>query len=119
MRRIHPLIRQRARSLRQPQTPAEQTLWAFLRNAQLEGYKFRRQRPIGSYIVDFYCARRKLIVEVDGDSHAQQVDYDNERSAWLESRGYRVIRFQNSDIRMNLNAVLQSILEQLINGEYI
>lgn len=112
MRRIHPEIRQRARELRQPQTRAEQILWGCLRNQQMEGIKFRRQHPIGYYIVDFYCAQAKLIIEIDGDSHAEQVEYDQDRTGWLESQGYRVIRFTNQDIKENLPAMVESILEQ-------
>jgi type I restriction enzyme R subunit len=69
MKRIEPMILQRARELRQPQTPAEEKLWYWLRDSQLEGMKFRRQHPIGRFIVDFYCAEKKLVIEVDGDTH--------------------------------------------------
>lgn len=113
MRRIHPEIRHRARELRRPQTPAEQSLWACLRNEQLDGIKFRRQHPIGYYIVDFYCAQAKLVIEIDGDSHAEQVEYDLERTAWLENQGYRVIRYTNRDIKEILPAVLEGILEEV------
>jgi very-short-patch-repair endonuclease len=115
MRRIHPAIRQRSRELRQPQTPAEQNLWAFLRGEQLAGYKFRRQHPIGFYIVDFYCAQAKLIIEIDGDSHSEQIEYDQDRTEWLESLGYRVVRFTNLEVRENISAVIENILKHCKN----
>lgn len=80
-------IRQRARELRQELTPAERKLWAALRNKKLNGLKFRRQHPIDRFIVDFYCAAHKLVVEVDGDIHDTQPERDAERSALLEQQG--------------------------------
>jgi len=71
-------------------------------NRQLAGYKFRRQQPIGRFIVDFYCADVKLVIELDGDSHAGQVEYDSARTQWLEDREYHVIRFSNWDVHKNL-----------------
>jgi len=108
--RIHPAIRQRARKLRQPQTPAESRLWQRLRRRQLSGLYFRRQHPIGNFIVDFYCARSRLVVEVDGDVHSMQEEYDAARTEWLEEHGYRVIRFTNAEVLRQLDAVLESIL---------
>ncbi len=108
--RIHPIIRQRARELRQPQTPAEAQLWQRLRRKQMNGYYFRRQHPIGNFIVDFYCAEARLIIEVDGDIHAFQEMYDANRTDWLENHGYRVIRFTNAEIFHQLEAVLEHIL---------
>jgi very-short-patch-repair endonuclease len=108
--RIHPVIRQRARELRQPQTPAEAKLWQHLRRRQLKGFYFRRQHPIDHFIVDFYCARARLVVEVDGDVHAMQEEYDAARTAWLETQGYRVIRFTNSEVFGELDAVLERVL---------
>ncbi|MFQ6015763.1 MAG: endonuclease domain-containing protein [Anaerolineae bacterium] len=108
--RIHPAIRQRARELRRPQTPAEARLWQRLRRRQLNGHYFRRQHPIGNLIVDFYCAKARLVVEVDGDVHAMQEEHDAARTEWLEERGYRVIRFSNKQVFGKLNAVLESIL---------
>ena len=114
--RIHPSIRQFARELRQPQTPAEATLWQYLRKRNL-GYKFRRQHPIECFIVDFYCAQAKLLIEVDGDSHANetQVEYDRARTEFLETKGYKVIRFMNEDVRYNLNAVVAKIVAEVEN----
>ncbi|GAP13059.1 uncharacterized protein conserved in bacteria [Longilinea arvoryzae] len=110
LHRIHPEIRQRAVSLRKPLTPAEQRLWARLRNRALGGFKFRRQAPLGPYIADFYCPEVHLIVEIDGSSHNDQVDYDLDRSAWFETQGIRVIRFSNREVHQELYGVLQTIL---------
>ena len=111
---IHPAIRQFARELRQPQTAAEATLWQHLRNRKLT-YKFRRQHPIEFFIVDFYCAAAKLLIEVDGDSHftEDQLQCDRARTETLESLGYRLIRFTNSDVRYNLSAVIGKIIEEV------
>jgi very-short-patch-repair endonuclease len=110
--RIYPPLLAWARELRQPQTPAERKLWARLRDRQLGGLKFRRQHPIGRFIVDFYCAGCGLVVEVDGDTHAEQVEYDQARTAWLEAQGYHVIRFANRDVHQQTDAVLEAILRE-------
>jgi len=81
-----------------------------LRNRNLGEYKFRRQHPIGYFIVDFYCAKARLVIEVDGDSHAAQEDYDQARTDWLNDRGYTVIRFTNLDVKENISAVAEAIL---------
>jgi very-short-patch-repair endonuclease len=99
----------RARQLRQPQTPAESRLWAHLRDRRLSGLKFRRQHPMGHYVVDFYCPDHRLVVEIDGDSHANQEEYDADRTAWLEEIGCRVIRFTNREVSSQLEAVLETI----------
>jgi very-short-patch-repair endonuclease len=108
--RINPIILARAREMRQPQTPAETTLWRVLKN-QKTGYKFRRQHPIYRFIIDFYCARAKLLIEIDGDYHLQpdQMEYDTARTDYLQELGYKVIRFTNNDVRYNLNAVVGEI----------
>jgi very-short-patch-repair endonuclease len=100
-----------ARSLRKYPTNAERKLWARLRQKQFGGFRFRRQQPIGSYVADFFCARAKLIVELDGgqhgkDSHAIR---DEVRTRWLDSQGYRVLRFWNNEVIQNLNGVLEGI----------
>jgi very-short-patch-repair endonuclease len=110
LHRIHPATLKRARALRRPQTPAEQKLWAHLRGKQLCGLKFRRQQPVGRFIVDFYCARHRLIVEIDGDVHAYQVESDQARTEWLEQKGYRVIRFTNIQVLNQTDAVLEEIV---------
>jgi very-short-patch-repair endonuclease len=112
--RIYPPILQRARELRQPQTPAEATLWRALRNRNLN-YKFRRQHPIDNFIIDFYCAQVRLCIELDGASHmeASQKEYDLARTAYLEDLGYKMIRFTNDDVRYNLNAVVEEIVRTI------
>ena len=82
-----------ARTLRKNLTDAEKRLWQKINRRQIGAFKFRRQHPIGEYIVDFVCLERHLIVELDGGQHAAQVAYDDQRTAWLKSRGYRVLRF--------------------------
>ena len=91
-------------------------MWKHLRNRQLEGFKFRRQSPIGPYIADFECFAAKLVIELDGGQHQGQVDYDNERTRYLEASGYRVIRFWNNDVILDLEAVTQAILVALNQG---
>jgi very-short-patch-repair endonuclease len=107
-----PVLLAHARELRHPQTPAGRKIWASVRNNQL-GPHFRRQHPIWRFIVDFYCASARLIVEIDGDTHAEtpQVEYDAARTRWLESRGYRIIRFTNRQVGKQLDAVLETIAE--------
>jgi very-short-patch-repair endonuclease len=102
-----------ARQLRRSQTAAERLLWHRLRDRQLRDAKFRRQVPIGRYVVDFCCLEHKLIVELDGGQHAERLDYDAERTAFLERSGYRVIRFWNPDVTRNLVAVLTAIDEAI------
>jgi very-short-patch-repair endonuclease len=77
----------------------------------LGGFKFRRQHPIGQIIVDFYCASQKLVVEVDGGIHMQQIEADEQRTCELEERGYRVIRFTNDQVEINISEVLAAILD--------
>ena len=107
---IYPPILQRAREMRHPLTPAEAKVWAGVRNQQL-GVKIRRQHPIGHFIADFYCARARLVIEIDGDTHAEpdQAEYDIARTLWLEERGYRVIRFGNNEVHSNIEGVLEAI----------
>jgi len=107
--RIHPVIRQRARELRHPQTRAEAILWRHLRDRRLKGLKFRRQHPIGRFIVDFCCPEHQLVVEIEGDTHAAQTEYDAARTEWLEMQGYRVIRFTNQEVYRQLPAILEAI----------
>jgi very-short-patch-repair endonuclease len=103
-----------ARENRQVPTPAENLLWQkVLRGKQFGGYKFHRQKPIGPYIVDFYCAELKLVIEIDGDSHAEQPDYDAQRTAFLESHGLHVLRYANRDILNNLPSVFEHLQTQL------
>lgn len=106
-----------ARTLRKSQTPQEQKIWNLLRNRQLFGYKFKRQYPIGNYIVDFVCRERKLIIEIDGGQHntSKNIEYDSQRSEFLQSRGFTVIRFWNNDIDNNIEGVYKEITKSLEN----
>jgi very-short-patch-repair endonuclease len=108
----------RARSLRRTSTDAERKLWYALRRKQLEGFRFRRQHPIGPYVVDLVCLSERLVIEVDGGQHAERVDYDRERTHWLESRGYRVLRFWNHDVLLNAAGVVDVILDTLERREH-
>ena len=110
-RRVHPAILARARELRCPMTPQEAKLWSRLRRKQLHGIKFRRQHPMGRFILDFFCYQHKLVIEIDGGHHAEpeQQAYDQARTEWLEARGLRVVRFTNRDIDTNIDGVLNEI----------
>ena len=101
-----------ARTLRRNPTEVERRMWQLLRGRQLSGYKFRRQHPIGNYIVDFACTRHALVIELDGDQHADNVG-DARRTVWLESQGWRVIRFWNNDVLTNTEGVVEAILRAL------
>ncbi|MDO5090967.1 MAG: endonuclease domain-containing protein [Cardiobacteriaceae bacterium] len=100
-----------ARTMRQNMTDAEQCLWRALRHKQLSGIKFRRQQVIGAYIVDFVSMTHKLVIELDGGQHASQQHYDAQRSAFLHSQGYRVLRFWNHEVLQQTDAVVESILQ--------
>ncbi len=102
-------MRERARALRGGMTEAEQRLWRELRGRRFEGLKFRRQKPLGHYIVDFVCLERSLVVELDGGQHAEQVVYDRQRDAWLNSQGFVVLRFWNHDVLQQTDTVLERI----------
>jgi very-short-patch-repair endonuclease len=97
-------------------TDAERALWARLRRRQVLGLKFRCQHPLGRYIVDFVCLERRLIIEVDGGQHLEQEGHDRERSSWLESQGYRVRRFWNSEVLATIDAVVETIAMALEAG---
>lgn len=112
--RSNPKTRTYAIELRKELTPAERKLWAVIRNDQL-GVNFRRQHAIGSYIPDFVCIAKKLILELDGGQHLEQAEYDEERTKYLELQGYKVIRFWNNDVMKDINGVIrviQSALEE-------
>jgi very-short-patch-repair endonuclease len=104
-----PLIHACVRDLRRNPTPAEASLWQALRRNQIDGVHFRRQHPIDAYIVDFCAPRLKLIVEVDGSQHKDQQEYDQMRTADLERKGYKVLRFWNHQVLNDLEGVLQEI----------
>jgi adenine-specific DNA-methyltransferase len=99
-------------------TDAERALWRHLRLRQVAGYKFRRQQPIGKYIVDFVCFERKLIIELDGSQHAEEVAYDLERSAWLEEQGFRILRFWDNQVFNETEGVKEIIIEALYGQSY-
>ncbi len=100
---------QRAKELRQQMTPEEKILWQHLRTNRLNGLHFRRQQIIDGFIVDFYCHKAKLVIEVDGEIHQQQTEYDTERDKVLAARGLRVMRLRNEEVRNRLEEVLVRI----------
>jgi very-short-patch-repair endonuclease len=104
-----PTVVAAARRLRQNLTPAERRLWQALRKRQLNGLRFRCQHPIGSFIVDFYCPKRRLVIELDGSIHDQQLDYDAARTEALNRLGYSVVRFRNQEVMTQLEDVLLRI----------
>ena len=107
----------RARELRQTETPYEKKLWRLLRNRQLEGYKFRRQVPVGKYYADFCCVDEKLIIELDGASHNDREEYDALRDETLKSAGYRTLRIANRDLMRNEEGVWLLIEKMLKEGK--
>jgi very-short-patch-repair endonuclease len=107
-----------ARTLRRQATDAELLLWKHLRAHRLAGYKFRRQVVLEPYIVDFLCLEARLIVEADGSQHLQQEEYDCERTLFLESMGYKVVRFWNHDILRDIDTVLEQLRCCLIEAEF-
>ena len=108
----------RARKLRRNSTDVERKLWHRIRDKQIDEFRFRRQRPIGKYIVDFVCLDAKLIVELDGGQHAGDAAYDQRRTAFLESLGYAVLRFWNNEVIENMDGVLQRLHETLLRSRF-
>ena len=108
-----PKIRRRAKELRKNLTPAEEKLWTHLRTHRMEDVHFRKQHAIGNYIVDFCAPSKKLIIELDGSQHLEQEEYDKERTAFLSSKGYKVLRFWNNQVMNELDAVLNLIWNTL------
>ena len=104
-----------ARSLRRNQTDAERVIWQRLRNRQLLDCKFCRQQIIGPYIADFACLSPKLIIELDGGQHADQLEYDHIRSQYLQQLGYRVLRFWNNDVLQNTAGVMETIRSVIVS----
>jgi very-short-patch-repair endonuclease len=98
-------------------TDAERVLWREVRAHRFAGFKFKRQEPLGSYVVDFICYEAKLIVELDGGQHAEQQEADAERTRWLESSGFRVIRFWNNDVLTNIAGVMHEIERKFTDQE--
>jgi Uncharacterized protein conserved in bacteria len=110
--RSNPKTKHQAIKLRKESTPAERKLWSRIRNDQL-GVTFRRQHAVGDYIPDFCSPKAKLVIELDGSQHLQQAEYDEERTKYLESLGYQVIRFWNNDVMNNIDDVLKVIWDLL------
>jgi 5-methyltetrahydrofolate--homocysteine methyltransferase/ATP-dependent helicase HrpA len=106
-------IKAKARELRKSMTVAEKILWKQLRNRKLNGMHFRRQHPYNIYILDFYCFEAKLAIEIDGDIHLNQKEYDKERTEFLESTGLEVIRFTNKDIESRIDWVIEVIKDHV------
>jgi very-short-patch-repair endonuclease len=98
-------------------TDAEKRLWSRIRDRQISAFQFRKQVPIGSYIVDFCCLKEKLAIEVDGGQHSEMINTDAERTAWLEANGYRVLRFWNNDVLQNTDGVVEAIARLLSSSK--
>ena len=109
---------QRARELRKNSTPHEQMLWRLIRNRNFKNYKFRRQYPIGNYIVDFICREKRLIIELDGGQHNEEnnINYDKLRTEFLNNMGYKILRIWNNDIENNIEGVMSKIESYLDNN---
>lgn len=118
MRPYNPSLKPLARQLRKQPTKAEKRLWRQLRSKQIAGVQFYRQKPLQSYIVDFYCAAAKLVIEVDGDSHFndEQIQYDSDRTKKLEDMGLRVLQFTNQEVLREMEGVLEVIEEAVLNS---
>ncbi len=115
MREAQRVLSGRAKALRGAMSDAEQRLWHSLRGKQLGGCRFRRQVVMGTYIADFVCLERRLVVEVDGGQHQSAAQYDSRRDAYMESQEYRVLRFWNNEVLGNLVGVLERILAALVS----
>jgi len=111
--RVNPKKQQRARELRRSMTPAERSLWGRLRANRLDGWHFRRQQIIAGFIVDFYCHKACLVIEVDGPIHDRRKIQDEARTEILCTRGLKVIRFSNREVMNDLQGVLRTIREHL------
>jgi very-short-patch-repair endonuclease len=109
------IMKNHIRELRQTSSDAEKHLWYFLRAKRLNGYKFRRQHLIHPFVVDFVCLEKKLIIELDGGQHAMRQHYDEKRTVFLESKGYKVVRFWNNVVLNETREVLNTILAALNN----
>jgi very-short-patch-repair endonuclease len=103
-----------ARDLRKRSTDAERLLWSRLRDKQMDGLKFRRQEQMGLFIADFVCFEKHLIIEADGGQHVAEREKDAERTAWLNSQGFTVLRFWNNEILTNIDGVLDKIRERAV-----
>ena len=108
-KRTTPKIFRHAKELHRNMTPAEAKLWTHLRAHRMKDVHFRNQHAIGQYVVDFCAPRKKIIIELDGSQHLEQSEYDAERTAFFESRGYRVLRFWNNAVINDIDSVLRTI----------
>ncbi len=106
-------LKRYAREMRTRTTDAEALMWHLVRGRRLLGLKFRRQHSVGRYIIDFYCDELQLAVELDGGQHQQHADYDNERTAWLQSQGVRVMRFWNNDLLTQTEVVMTALFNEI------
>lgn len=113
MNRLHRFAKQ----LRKNSTDTERLLWSRLRNKRFEGLKFRRQEPIGRYIVDFICYEKKLIIECDGSQHINNKEKDIIRDQYLKERGFKVLRFWDTDVLQNIDDVLEAIFQAISTSE--
>ncbi len=116
-KRSTPKILHQAGELRKETTPAEKKLWAYLRLMREDGIRFRRQHAIGNYITDFCAPRKKIIIELDGSQHLEQEKYDEERTHYLESQGYKVLRFWNNQVMKHIDDVMKEIMFSLETKE--
>jgi len=107
------LLKERARELRKAGNLAEVLLWRELKNRKLLGLDFTRQKVIGNFIVDFFCAKKRVVIEVDGGSHNQKVEQDKERDNYMEALGLTIIRILDSDVKRNLGGVVKFLTAQL------
>ena len=107
------IIRSHAKNLRRELTREERQLWYLLRSRRFSHYKFRRQPPVGNYILDFACCEARLAIEMDGGQHGENREYDQQRTDWLKQKGWTVIRFWNNELWNNEESVLETVLESL------
>jgi very-short-patch-repair endonuclease len=110
--RVDPRLLDFAKELRAKQAPAEQILWECLRSRRLNGFKFRRQTPIGEFISDFYCAECRLIIEADGKTHYGKLAQDEKRTLRLNEQGYEVVRYSNIDVYEDLDTLLSDLVDR-------
>src|SRR4030066_661126 len=111
-----PKLKQRARELRKQGVLSEVLLWNQLKGRKMRGYQFMRQKPVGEYIVDFYCSRLQLVIEIDGESHNGRFDYDMERQRFLESLGLTVLRFNDVEVKRDVENVVMAIEGWIAQG---
>lgn len=110
---MNKILTEFAKDLRKKSTDTENHLWRYLRNRQMEGFKFRRQQPIGKYIVDFVNFERKIVIEADGGQHSIYEEKDRIRDDWLKKEGYKVLRFWDNEVLNNIDGVLEVIRKEL------